>query len=475
MRLQRDMTMQLRYSSDRKQDRDGAACVSFGVRDLSAEYVLRLHVYPLDAGKRRPYWTRESSLSLLAQHLGNCMILRKMSAPWALIACSLSLTACVKTKSDSSMDGVAGASSIDSKSAQGCSDLGTLASGDRLNEDDSTSASTPRCYKLTVAQNGSLTVTLADLSETSVGLSLYAASAAPSFSAEPIRGVPSRDTRTMTLALPPDTYFLRVAGGAASYTLQVDFAEHPTSGPERDPAEKPDVDTVSLDTTDTQAVGGYVGPLDPADFYLVDVPDNGTLDVVVSDLTGGSVGFGVVVDKNEDGELSDGEQFVGKPSRDGLSIATSVPPGRYFVHVLGDGITYTLKTTFTPHVVPGPEQDPANKPKDSTVTLGQNGEGIGGYVGPLDAEDFYQVELKEQGTLTVTVADLTGGSVGFGIVQDVNGDGEYTPDKEDRGSQPSRDGLSLSRELDPGLYFVRVVGDGTTYTVKSTFTPSSGG
>lgn len=374
-------------------------------------------------------------------------------------------------------DGGAGASSSNGDGSRpgACLDLGVLSGDEPVRRADEGGSVGERCYELSVPDNGALTTTLTDLSETSVAFGLYSVDAAGAFAShEAIASLPSRDGTSLEVQLPPDEYLLRVWGGAAEYTLNLAYAPHPVAGPDADPLPKPSDETYELGTEKTTAVGGYVGPLDAADFYKITAPDNGVLDVAIADLTGGSVGFGVTCDLNGNGEFSANEMLAERPSRDSLSFSIALEPRDYFVRVVGNGATYTLKTTFTTHPVAGPAKDPANKPIEDTYQLDTaKTEAIGGYVGTLDPDDFYRIEVEESGMLDVVIADLKGGNVAFGIVQDKNSDGELALPDDEIYAQPSRNGLSFSRDLEPGTYFVRVTGDGANYTLKTTFTPAT--
>lgn len=154
-----------------------------------------------------------------------------------------------------------------------------------------------------------------------------------------------------------------------------------------------------------------------------------------------------------------------------IEIPATLPRQRFWVRVSSGMGAFTLNARFDSHASESPAVDPGQSPSASHV-IGVLADGpaapVTGYVGALDASDYYRVELEDVGTLRVTLTEYDRIPL-TAIVHD-DGDGvvqmaEVVASNFSYGTRPAE----FSSILPEGTYYLRVDSATTTYTLNITF------
>lgn len=255
-----------------------------------------------------------------------------------MVVCALStLFGCEKA-------GKAGASR-DTPEQTECSDLGELDGSTTLNGD--VEGGHGRCYRISLANDGAITIVLQDEEPFGTAVELYGGDLEKKRlnDDKALRAVPARDGGMITAALPRGTHVVNVYG-TGEFGLTLDFEPNGKASPAEDPSENPDEGALSLSVTEPIVVGGYVGPLDAADVYRVELSEAGTLSFSVPDSSGAFAQTLYAVGA-DDGSFQESERLAELPSRDGTSLERVVEPGVYYLEIHGDSV-YTLVADFVP-------------------------------------------------------------------------------------------------------------------------------
>jgi hypothetical protein len=226
-----------------------------------------------------------------------------------------------------------------------CMDLGELDGSASFNSD--VEGGHGRCYRVSLANDGAITIVLQDDEPFGTAVELYGGDVEKKLlnHDNALRAVPSRDGGMITAALPRGTHVVNVYG-TGEFGLTLDFEPNGKASPQEDPSENPDGAALSLSVTEPTVVGGYVGPLDAADVYRVEVSEAGTLSFSVPDSSGAFAQTLYTVGA-DDGAFQESEKLAELPSRDGTSLERVVEPGVYYLKVHGDSV-YTLVADFVP-------------------------------------------------------------------------------------------------------------------------------
>lgn len=275
--------------------------------------------------------------------------------------------------------------------------------------------------------------------------------------------------RERSAALEKGDYILAIGGGGATeFTLEAVFTPYAPSAPPIDPGDGPDDSAWDLGALGSVLVGGYIGPLDQTDYYRFEVDQIGLLGFAVEDATSDVLRAGLVVDRNEDGRLTEGE-LISEMTR-ARSRSIPLPRGTYHIRMTAGTALYGLSLAHTEHAVASPETDPGSEPDESAHAFGPlTSQRLGGYVGVLDEKDVYTLSVSEPGTLTVAIEDTVVGVINIDVGQDADGDGIADPGETIRARD--RTGTLTAPLPEAGEYYIRVFGNETTYTMTADFEP----
>ena len=180
--------------------------------------------------------------------------------------------------------------------------------------------------------------------------------------------------------LPPGTYLIKVYNGNATYKLTTSFEAVEAELPEEDPGDAPDTASPLGDLTSGSevSVGGYVGPADSNagieyDLYEFEVTNNGTLHIMLGEVSAGKV-YLQVAQKPDGDTLGSADVVAGNGNwyantSQPLETAVPLPPGTYLIKVYNGNATYKLTTSFEAVEAELPEEDSGDAP-DTASPLG---------------------------------------------------------------------------------------------------------
>lgn len=303
-------------------------------------------------------------------------------------------------------------------------------------------------YKVIVPADGKLDVTA--ISTNGVPLSVFLYNAYGS-DKSPIQFKYNAITNHLSAGLEPGTYYIGVNNSKDTpYELKTAFTENSV---ENDVSGASYVDAQLIDINDEMTGHiGYTndsGVTDDDDFLKVVLPENGMLTVDIRQLNGAELhtfvygAFGT--DKSP---LAFEYDKVSKQYTLGLQAGT------YYIGLNDNGHygAYNVKTSFAPEEV-------ANDQAASTYVTGPElalNKKVTGHLGHdsdnggENEDDYYKVVVKEAGTLNVHVQQLQGRKLNVHLY------GQYGPDRAPLDFKYDVAQHTLSSEVTPGTYYIRL-------------------
>ena len=243
--------------------------------------------------------------------------------------------------------------------------------------------------------------------------------------------------------LDPGTYYIRVVGGVGPYTLSTSFIVD----------DHGDGRSSATDIEPNSSTGGYLAAGDE-DFFRVEISARGTLRV---ETTGTTDTSGFLLSDTAD----IARDWSSSGQGDNFRFSAVLDPGTYYIRVVGGVGPYTLSTSFI--------VDDHGDGRSSATDIEPNSS-TGGYLAAGD-EDFFRVEISARGTLRVETTGTTR-TVGYLLsdTADITSDGDrrYGYDNSGQG-----DNFRFSAVLDPGTYYIRVLGGIGPYTLISSISGGS--
>ena len=284
------------------------------------------------------------------------------------------------------------------------------------------------------------------------------------------------------------TYYVRVRrnSGYGGYRLTCYFTSHAA---EADP-EPNDTWQEAMPLKSGPAVTGQLGytynnDTDNADWYKIEVPKEGS--VVLSTKTESTLRLSYVgmYTANADGTGTNfrNDKWMSGDGKDTTIVYTvpEVAPGTYYVWVRrnsGYG-TYTLQYIHNPNVH---DNDPEPNNEWTLATLIESGttqEGCLGYHfnGDTDTEDWFKIELPDEGKVTLATTTETTLCLSYVGLYTMNADGTGTNFRNDKWMSGEGKDTTVVYEVPdckPGTYYVRVRrNDGYGgYNLDYSFTPN---
>ncbi len=286
----------------------------------------------------------------------------------------------------------------------------------------------------------------------------------------------------------PGTYYVRVArySGYGTYTLQ--YIHNPNIH-KNDPEVNNEWTQATVMESGTIQEGclgySYNGDTDGLDWFKIELPDEGKVTFATTTETTLFLGYVGMYTPKADGTGTDfrNDKWMSGEGKD-TTVVYEVPdckPGTYYVRIQrysGYG-GYKLDYTFTPNSLRADYADNGTWNKGTIIESNTTQQGRLGYHynGDTDGEDWFKIELPEEGK--VTFATTTDPTLRLGYV------GMYTPKADGTGTNYRNDKWMSSDGKDttivyevpdckPGTYYVRVArysGYGG-YNLDYTFTPN---
>jgi hypothetical protein len=350
-------------------------------------------------------------------------------------------------------------------------------------------------YKFTISGQQSLSLNLKSPRFSDINFSLLNSSGATIRNASRANG----RIRPINVTLQTGTFFIRVRSVSRNpvrYSLVSD-ASVPTTVPGTpgtgtpNPGTSPGTGTPPAPVSTIVDVGSLTGtqsfpkqvvgsPDNPSDFYRFSLPQIGSFNATVSNVTG-SAAMKLYFDSNGNGVADSSESFLTGSGSNGGSdpvSATALPVGNYFLEVESRGFSnstagydLTLSTTPNPGTVP---TDPGSE-APTAFFLGNLPSTLVAkdYVGRLDGTDVYKFVVNSNVTVNINVGSLSENSVTTDLYKDVNGNNLLDNGERLTGRNFSSSGgasQTISRSLDTGTYFFTIARSLSTYNIAYTLT-----
>jgi len=349
-------------------------------------------------------------------------------------------------------------------------------SGDRIEE----------WYKIAVPSNGELTIT----SSPTGGLDLqytvvYALDAGNNLRERGSKWGGKEVTSFTVVDCAAGTYYVRMKrnGGEGNYTVTSSFKATSSFYPNDSEPNDDWTQTTKLLTNHVPTTGQlgylYYNDTDKLDWYKLEVPENGTVKVTTTPHGNLDMGYTVMYALDAENILRErGSVWVGKDEN--AFTVVDCAKGTYYIkmqHNGGEG-GYTLQYDFTPTSVDYANDNEPNDDWTQATKMLRNRVDVTGHLGYLyyndtDKEDWYKLELSENGS--VKVATVPHGNL------DMQNTVLYALDAEnilrERGSAwVGRDENTFNVvDCAKGTYYIKVrqnTGEGA-YTLQYDFTPTS--
>ena len=247
-------------------------------------------------------------------------------------------------------------------------------------------------------------------------------------------------------------------------------------------------DTATL-LTDAQSLNAHLGYFynssiynDNVDWFLIDVPEDGKLTFEARSSSTLTLGFCTLNTLNSDGTEVAQRNGMWFDKRD-ANIVFEIPDvsaGTYYFRVprYGGYGNYSLTYYFTSHAA---EADPEPNNTWDTATELKAGPTITGQLGydyqnTKDVEDWYVMDVPEEGIITLTVWSEETLKIGFATINSLNADGIELSQRSGQWLDNPGDTLTMTlSNAAAGNYYLRLPqysGYGT-YHLRYNFTPCS--
>ena len=286
----------------------------------------------------------------------------------------------------------------------------------------------------------------------------------------------------------PGIYYVRVtrSGGYGTYTLQ--YVHNPNAH-ENDPEPNDEwaQGTIIESGTTQQGCLGYVynRDTDAEDWFKIELPDEGSVSFAVTAETTLNLGWFGMYTPKADGTGVDyrNDRWMNASGKD-TTLVYTVPdckPGIYYVKVSRSGGYggYDIDYTFTPNRHTQDNLDNDTWDKATFIENNTTQQGRLGYVynRDTDAEDWFKIELSDEGSVSFAVTAETTLNLGWFGMYTPKADGTGVDYRNDRWMNASGKDTTLVYTVPnckPGIYYVKVARSGGYggYNIDYTFTPN---
>ena len=345
-------------------------------------------------------------------------------------------------------------------------------------------------YKIVVPENGAVQVTVIAHGELALDYStLYALDENNGLHSRGYcwRGNEESNGVFTVKECAPGTYYLEMkrGNGQGGYTVKYDFTATSSAYPDdNEPNQTYDKATLLKNGVEETGHFGYYywDDMDQVDWYKIEVPENGTVQVTVIAHGELALDYSTLYSlDNENGLHNRGYCWRGDEESNGVFAVKECAPGIYYLEMkrgYGQG-GYTVKYDFTATSSSYPDDNEPNQTYDK-ATLLKNGIEETGHFGyyywnDMDDVDWYKIEVPSNGAVQVTV--IAHGDLGLDYTT------LYALDENNelhsrgycwRGSEEDN-GVFTVKECARGIYYLQMkrgYGQGG-YTVKYNFTAMS--
>ena len=339
-------------------------------------------------------------------------------------------------------------------------------------------------FKVTVPENGTTSLTITPQGELSVNYLRFYALGGDGNLQKRCEVFVERSQKNLTdVAVAAGTYYVGVfhRGGSGTFTLDYGFTATSVNFP--NDAEPDDTwqqaAALDINGTLTGQMGYYYwGDRDTEDYFKIDIPENGSVSLTVTPNGELSINYLRLYALGADGNLKQRRETFVERNQTTLTV-TDVASGTYYVrlnHRENQG-GYTLTSRFTPLSATFPHDAEPNDTWQQAVAMDINGTVTGqlGYLywSDTDTEDYFKIEVPENGSVDLTVTPNGNLSINFLSLYALGADGNLKNRREVFVEQ-SQTKLAVV-DVSPGTYYVRLNhrgGEGG-YTLTSQFTPLS--
>ena len=285
----------------------------------------------------------------------------------------------------------------------------------------------------------------------------------------------------------PGTYYLNVHrnGGEGGYTLNYVFT--PTSSAYPDDNEPNNTWQEATSLTSGVDVTGHFGyyywdDMDETDWYKLEVPENGTVDVTVIAHGALSLHYTTLYVVDQNGEThSRGSVWGGDEENPGKFTVTTCAPGTYYLNIHRNSAEggYTLNYVFTPTSSAYPDNNEPDNTWQEARWLKRNSSTTGhfGYYfwDDMDETDWYKINVPENGTVEITAVAHGALNLHYTNLYVVDQNGETHSRGSVWGGDEENPGKFFVKNCAPGTYYVFVHRNGGEggYTLSYNFYPMS--
>ena len=352
---------------------------------------------------------------------------------------------------------------------------------------------TEEWYTIKVPSNGELTITTTP----SGGLEmqhtvLYALDSGNNLRERGSSWVGKEKNTYTVVSCAAGTYYLKVRrnNAAGNYNVSNSFKATSSSYPnDSEPNDKWEQATKTLTNhvpTTGQLGYFYYNDTDTEDWYKITIPENGTVKV--------STTSHIKLDMNytslyalDSGNILRERGNVWSGNEKASFLVVDCAKGTYYIRVKRNGAegAYTLQYDFTPTSIYYADDREPNDSWDQATKMLRNHVEVTGHLGYQyyndgDKEDWYKLEVPENGTVKVTTSPHINVDVQH-LNLDMNYTVLYVLDADnvlrERGSVwPGREGASfLENDCAKGTYYIKVKQNGAegAYSLRYDFTPTS--
>ena len=283
-------------------------------------------------------------------------------------------------------------------------DLGNL-TGEQSFTDRIGSLDQKDYYKFTLEKDNALTFDLSEFASSYLYLYLYEEGSNSSISSKYFSG--SSTSSPLDVNLTAGTYYAEVRSSSSStnspYTLDVAATELPEdAGNTRETAK----DIGSL--TGEQTFQDWVGDIDREDYYFFSLPENSTVTLNLSELTGGSY-YNAYIYIYEEGSTSPITSKSFRGTEQDTPIDRNLKAGNYYARVTpyysSSNTHYTLDMSATQ--IPDRAGNTRETAREIDVFSPETI--FSDWVGDIDRDDYYKFELAENSNLRFNLSDMLAG------------------------------------------------------------------
>ena len=341
-------------------------------------------------------------------------------------------------------------------------------------------------YKIDVPENGALTMTFTPSGELDLYWCKLYALDGENILRDRGGNWPGKDQGTFTVNdVAKGTYYVRLQRNSGSGSYTVSNSLNRTSARYANDSEPNDewqqaTKTLSNHVTATGHLGyWYYNDTDKQDWYKVEVPENGSITVTVTPHDNLDLYWCNLYALDGENILRErGGKWPG--AEEGSFTVDDVAKGTYYVRIQQNSAEggYSLRYDFTPTSDRyANDSEPNDEWQQATKTLSNHVTATGHlgywYYNDTDKQDWYKVEVPENGSITVTVTPHDNLDLYWCNLYALDGENIL---RERGGKWPgAEEGSFTVDDVAKGTYYIRIQQNSAEggYTLRTDFTPRS--